>query len=85
MPDNMDVLREKVETLDGSRQLGSKSKAAVRIDDLAGLLRIPEKLKSAKVTSTVTAADYNNLVDDVTMLHTRLRAVVAQLQGRLGR
>jgi hypothetical protein len=80
-----DVLRQKIEELDGSRRLGNRGRAAVRLDDLDGLLQLPEQLKSEKVASTVTAAAFNALVDDVHTIHTRLRAINVSLRGRRGR
>lgn len=79
--------QQDLETLAAVRRntVTNRSKAAVRIDDLSGLLQIPDTLKSEKVTGTVSDTDFNNLVDDVQMLHTRLRAVVAALRTRLGR
>jgi hypothetical protein len=79
------VLRQKVETLDGSRALVNRAKAAVRIEDIKGLLAIPTALKAQKVTGTVSVAAYNNLVDDVTALRDVLAVVATALQGRLGR
>lgn len=36
---------QRLEELDGSRRLGNKTKAATRIEDLAGLLQLPDRLK----------------------------------------
>jgi hypothetical protein len=79
------VLREKVETLDGSRQLGAKGKAAVRLDDFAELMRLPERLQSVAVSGSVTVAAFNNLVEDVTLLHKSLLAAVDAMRERRGR
>jgi hypothetical protein len=86
MPRDYDVLKQRVEELDGSRRRTGPGRAAVRIDDLAGLLAMPEALKSAKAaTDPPTQAEFDALLDDVHMVHTRLRAIVAALRGRLGR
>ncbi len=76
-------LQEKVEVLDGSRQSGSIRKAAVRIEDLSGLLDLPPTLKSTKVTAAPTMDEHNALVDDVQSLFNRLRALADALQGKL--
>jgi len=84
MTDN--VLRQKVETLDGSRRLADRGRAAVRLDDLNGLLALPETLKSAKAAgSTPTKAEFDALVDDVHELHRRLMNIVGVVRARRGR
>ncbi|MPZ36691.1 MAG: hypothetical protein GEU95_01290 [Rhizobiales bacterium] len=80
-----EVARQKLEELDGSRRLGNRDRAAVRLGDLNGLLALPDAPKSEKVVSSVTAADFNALVEDVHTIHTRLRAVIVALRGRRGR
>lgn len=84
MARDADTLRQKVEELDGTRR-GNVGRAAVRLDDLNGLLRMPETLKSVAVSGTPTDAEFNTLLEDVQMLHTRLRAVVQALRVRRGR
>ncbi len=80
------ILRQKIETLDGSRQTGNIGRAAVRLDDLNGLLQLPETLTAAKAAgATPTAAEFNALVADVQTLHRRLAAVYAALRARRGR
>lgn len=80
------VARQRLELLDGSRLPAVKrGQAAVRLDDLSELLRLPDKLKAAKVTGAPTMADYNNLFEDVSELHTRLLVVVDALRTRQGR
>lgn len=82
----LELLRQRVDELDGSRQMAATGRAAVRINDLSGLLALPETLKSAKAAgSTPTKAEFDALVEDVTTLHLRLRALVTALRGRLGR
>jgi hypothetical protein len=77
--------QQDLETLAGTRNVGITGQAAVRVADLDGLLQIPDTLKSQKVTSSVSASDFNKLVDDVAMLHTRLRSVIVALRARRGR
>lgn len=78
-------LQEDIEVLAGTRGRSSK-RAAVRVEDLAGLLQVPERLKSAKaVGTTPTKAEFDALVEDVATLHTRLRQVVSALQDRVVR
>lgn len=75
---------EKVEVLDGSRRGDARRRAAVRIEDLAGLLELPPKLQAAKAAgSTPTQAEFDALVADVQTLQVRLIAVVTALQTRL--
>lgn len=76
-------LQEKIEVLDGSRQSTAKRRAAVRIEDLSGLLDLSEKLKSGKVGAAPTMDEHNALVDDVQMVFNRLRAVTDALQARI--
>jgi len=81
---NDDRLREKIEILDGSRPRQDPRRAAARIDDLAGILALPAKLKSAKAAgATPTKAEFDALVDDVTMIHNRLTALREALQKRI--
>lgn len=77
---------EALEVLAGIRRQ-NVGQAAVRLDDLSGLLTMPESLKSTKADDSigVTVDQFNALVEDVTMLHTRLRAIVAALRTRRGR
>jgi len=81
-----EVLRQKIGELDGSRRQ-NVGRAAVRLDDLNGLLQVSDTLKSTKADDSigVTVDEFNALIDDVVMLHTRLRAVVAALRVRRGR
>lgn len=80
------TLRQTIEELDGSRRLGNRGRAAVRLDDLNGLLQLPETLKSAKAAgATPTQAEFDLLVEDVHALHRRLLAVYEALRGRRNR
>ena len=77
---------QELETLAGIRRMGANTgQAAVRLDDLNGLLRMPDTLKSVAVSGTPTDAEFNTLLEDVQMLHTRLKAVVNALRVRRGR
>ncbi|KQV27845.1 hypothetical protein ASC97_05620 [Rhizobium sp. Root1203] len=71
---------EKLEVLDGSRA-GPKSRAAVRLEDLADLLQLG-KVKTAKVTAAPTATDFNSLLDDIREISDRLNAVALSIQKR---
>jgi hypothetical protein len=80
-----DQLRQRLDELDGSRR-PNKGRAAVRLDDLNGLLQLPDALKSAKAAgATPTKAEFDLLVEDATMILTKLRSVVAALRARRGR
>lgn len=77
-------LKEKLEVLDGSRGRKAIRQAAVRIEDLSGLLLLPESLTAAAAAgSTPTKAEFDKLVADVSTLHLRMLAVIEALQARL--
>lgn len=77
---------EDIQVLAGSRRLGNRGGAAVRLDDLAGLLQMPMTLQSAKAAgATVTVDEFDALVDDVHEMHRRLLAIVDALRARYGR
>lgn len=76
-----DQLQEKVEILDGSRS-GARRKAAVRIEDLDGLLDLPQ-IQAKEITAAPTAAQYNTLVRDVKRLGETLSLLSKALRGRL--
>jgi hypothetical protein len=79
-----DFLKEKIETLDGSRSKQNRRKAAVRLEDLAGLLALPPELKSAHAAGDApTAAEFDALVDDVHEIQRRLTALRDALQARI--
>jgi hypothetical protein len=79
-----DRLREKVETLDGSRRKDAIRRAAVRIEDIEALLQIGQVLKSAKAAGAApTAAEFDALVADVADIHRRLVAITQALQVRV--
>lgn len=78
--------REKLEILDGSRGVKTemRRRQAVRVSDMQGFLDLPAKLKSAKAAgSTPTKAEFDALVDDVTMLFNKLRSVADALQAKI--
>lgn len=80
------IYRQLVEELDGSRRLGNKGRAAVRLADLDGLLQLPASIAAAKAAGAApTKAEFDLLIDDVTILYTRLNAVIQALRGRRGR
>lgn len=75
---------ERLDTLDGSRTGRARRKAAVRIEDLAGLLELPQTLSAAKAAgATPTQAEFDALLADVRTLHRRLTAIVDALQARI--
>lgn len=79
-------LRQIAEELDGSRQLGNKGRAAVRLDDLNGLLALPEDMKSVKAAgATPTQAEFDALYEDVRAMWLRQQAVIQALRSRRGR
>jgi hypothetical protein len=76
-------LREKIEVLDGSRRRGPKTRAAVRIADLAPLLQIPQLQATPAAGAAPTAAEYAALLRDVERVHARLTEVATLLQAHL--
>lgn len=86
MSSETELLKQKIELLDGSRRGGNPGRAAVRLDDLNGLLVLPEQLKSVKAAgSTPTQAEFDALVADVHEIHRRLVAILGALRARRGR
>jgi hypothetical protein len=80
MMNNRDL--EKLELLDGSRNKEARRKAAVRIEDVAGLLNIA-KLKTQTLVADPTMADFNSLLADLREISDRLNSVAAAIQERL--
>lgn len=74
--------KEKLEMLDGSRANANRRKAAVRIEDLEPILEVPP-LKSASLSGTPTAADFNALRADVKALSDTINAISNALRKRL--
>lgn len=78
--------KQRLDELAGVRQRGATGRAAVRIEDLQGLLSLPESLKSAAAAgSAPTKAEFDALVDDVGAIHRRLVAIMSALRSRQGR
>lgn len=78
----MDRNVEKLEVLDGSRAGSDKRRAAVRIEDVEALLKVPT-LQSADVTTTPTAAQYNALRADVKAVSDALNTISNALRKRV--
>lgn len=76
-------LVERVETLDGRRPRAI-GEAAVKLQDLAGLLAMPPRLQSAPAAgATPTKAEHDALQKDVAEIHRRLVAIAEAIQARL--
>lgn len=73
---------EKLEVLAGERPK-ARHKAAVRIEDLAPLLQIPQMQAAAAAGAAPTADEYAALLKDTRQLHARLTEIATILQGRL--
>lgn len=75
---------ETLETLAGERGKAASARAAVRIEDLRGILEIKKRLQSQKAAgSSPTKAEFDALVEDVHDMHNRLVAVMEALQRHL--
>lgn len=74
---------EKLEVLDGSRNSKARRRAAVRLEDLEGLLALPPLKATKAAGSTPTQAEFNALVEDVQAIHNRLKALHDALQARI--
>lgn len=80
---------EKLEILDGSRSKKPdiQRRAAARIEDLTGILQMPRDLiQSPKMDEAgpgPTAVTYNQLQQDVILLHRQLMVVADALRKRL--
>lgn len=86
MADVSDRDLQELQVLAALRQKGSTGRAAVRLDDLNGLLQIAASLQSAVAAgSTPTKAEFDKLVADVKMIYQQLTVVVAALRARQGR
>jgi hypothetical protein len=80
---NQEVVdRELLYTLAGKR-IKERGQAAVRIDDLNGILQLPPKPQVKAVSAPPTAAEYNLLKRDVEKLYEQLALVAAVLQGKI--
>lgn len=75
---------EDLEILAGTRAKGpSRRRQAVRIEDLAGILDLPDTLQSTTVGAAPTAAQHNALVQDLHTIHQRLTALSQALTAKL--
>lgn len=70
-------LKEQVEVLNGSRNRQSLPQSAVRFSDLTAFRGMKPfiQAKKAPANSTVSAEDYNKLLDDVATLHQMLNSL----------
>lgn len=76
-------LTDTVETLAGKRRR-ALGRAAVRIEDLRGMMDVAERLQSAAATGAApTKAEHDALVRDVQMLHQALKTMATALRGRM--
>lgn len=89
----LEIIGERLDVLAGTRTR-DKMAAAVRIEDLIGILQVPQKVQATKAANAAGAtptqaeynalvASYNNLVNDITKLETQLSIVAAALHKRL--
>lgn len=75
---------EQLEVLAGTRAKGeARRQQAVRINDMAGILALPETLQSTTVTAAPTAAQHNAVVQDLHTIHQRLMALSQALTAKL--
>lgn len=76
--------KERLDVLAGSRRAGFELQSAVRIVDIAELLRLAPKLKAVEPAgATPTAAEYEALRADVAELHKRLLAISKALTEKV--
>jgi hypothetical protein len=68
---HFEVLREKVEVLNGDRG----GNPAIRRNQLTGLNQVSRAQQSKPITSAPTAADYNALVQDISRIFEALEQV----------
>jgi hypothetical protein len=79
-----DIAQEILDELDGSRSRTSKGRAAVRIEDLTGIVQLRQRMQAiAAAGSTPTKAEYDALVRDVSAVRQALAIVAEALQRRL--
>lgn len=77
-------LLELLEILDGSRSKVARKRRAIRLEDLAPLLEIPQRLQSVVAAGAApTKAEYDALRRDLELIRGRLFAVQALLQALL--
>jgi hypothetical protein len=75
-----EILRQKIEELDGSRNRGSRARAAVRRADLAALLALDPFTLAATTEEAVPVADYNALLALVKAMHAALVRIAMQVK-----
>lgn len=86
MTSDWNVLQQRIDELAGVRRMGSNTgRAAVRLDDLTEILRIPDEMSAVTATSSVSVANFNALLDDVRALHKALRTVKSIIRAKRGR
>jgi hypothetical protein len=78
------VLQQRIDELAGTRR-SNVGRAAVRLDDLNELLRIPEEMKAETASGSISVANFNALLNDVREVHKALRAVASIIRGKRGR
>lgn len=71
--------REKLETLDGSRNARSAGRAAVRRSDLASLVSLPAAT-AMEASGAVTVDQFNALLADYTALRAALDQIAAKVK-----
>lgn len=73
------IIKQDVEILAGKR--GDRNEAAARIKHLRAILSaVPAEAKAVPVTSAPTAAEYNQLLEDVRLLYAGLNALRTALR-----
>ncbi|PTM61909.1 hypothetical protein [Phreatobacter oligotrophus] len=78
-----ELMQERLATLDGRRPRAI-AEAAVRLQDLDGLMRMSTRLQSvAAAGSTPTKAEFDALQKDVAEIQRRLVALIEAIQARL--
>lgn len=66
-----------------TRSEAARGRAAVRLEDLAGLMHLNQKMQATRISAEPTAVEYNALLADVEDLKHRLSAVIDTLSERL--
>lgn len=76
--------KEVLDLLAGRRSGRARRQAAVRLEDLGGLLELTPRLKAVKTAGAAPTKDeFDALVDDVAAIHRVLLVVVHALQARV--
>jgi hypothetical protein len=74
--------KETLDVLAGRRRAETRQ-AAVRIEDLIGILQLPPTLQATSAAAAPTQAEFEALRRDVAKLHAQLMVVSSALQRRL--